>query len=288
MSEPLLPPVPPKLNDELLRKRLALELAVMRPLLRMTSSSSPPSMPTAVVTAPELAPAPEVPNATLEPPEETRLELAMAMSSPSFMMPSRPFPPAMPVAWVAAVSEPLVPPVPPKLNDELSMFKLALELAVTRPLLWMKSSSSPPSMPTALVAAPELAPAPEVPNATFEPPEETRLELALTLRSPWFVMLSRPLPPEMPVAWVDAVSEPSVPPVPPKVNDELERERLAVERTSIAPAFQTSSSPAPARIPAASVNAPDAAPAPDEPNTTVEPFEEESVEVAATVSAASL
>jgi len=41
----------------------------------------------------------------------------------------------MPVAWVEAVSEPLVPPVPPKLNDELSMFKLALELEVTRPLL---------------------------------------------------------------------------------------------------------------------------------------------------------
>src|SRR5258706_331344 len=146
----------------------------------------------------------------------------------------------------------------------------------------MKSSSSPPSMPTALVTAPELAPVPEEPNATVEPPEERWVELALTLSSPSFVMLSRPFPPAMPVDWVDAVSEPSVPPVPPKVKDELERERLAVERTSIAPPFHTSSSPAPARIPAASVNAPDAAPAPDEPNTTVEPFEEESVEVAAT------
>src|SRR5258708_36415678 len=91
----------------------------------------------------------------------------------------------------------------------------------------------------------------------------------------------------MPVDWVDAVSEPLVPPVPPKVKDELLRERLAVERTSIAPPFHTSSSPAPARMPATSVNAPDAAPAPDEPDTTVEPVEEESVEVAATGSAAS-
>ncbi len=101
-------------------------------------------------------------------------------------------------------------------------------------------------------------------------------------------MLSRPLPPAMPVDRVDAVSEASVPPVPPKVKDELLRARLEVERTSIAPPFHTWSSPAPARMPAASVKAPDVAPAPDEPNTTVEPPEEESVEVAATVSAASL
>src|SRR5258708_6321705 len=134
----------------------------------------------------------------------------------------------------------------------------------------MTSSPSPPSMPTAVVTAPELAPAPEVPNATLEPPEETRLEVALTLSSPSLVMLSRPLPPAIPMDWVDAVSEPLVPPVPPKVKDELLRERLAVERTSITPPFHTSSSPA------TSVNAPDAAPAPDEPNTTVEPFEEES------------
>src|SRR5258705_2941269 len=92
----------------------------------------------------------------------------------------------------------------------------------------MKSSSSPPSMPAALVTAPELAPAPEVPNPTLEPPEERRLELALTLSSPSFVMLSRPFPPAMPVDWVDAVSEPSVPPVPPKVNDDLRSEERRV------------------------------------------------------------
>src|SRR6266853_831566 len=288
VSVPLTPLPPAKLNDELSMRNAASALAVTRPLLRMTSSPSPPSMPAALVTAPESEPAPELPNPTLEPPVETRLEPALTLSSPSFVMLSRPFPPAMPADWVEAVSEPLVPPVPPKLNDELSMLKLALELAVMRPLLWMTSSSSPPSMPTAVVTAPELAPAPEVPNATLEPPEETRLEVALTLSSPSLVMLSRPLPPAIPMDWVDAVSEPLVPPVPPKVKDELLRERLAVERTSIAPPFHTSSSPAPARMPATSVNAPDAAPAPDEPNTTVEPFEEESVEVAATVSAASL
>src|SRR6266850_92728 len=288
VSVPLTPLPPAKLNDELSMCNTASELTVTRPLLRMTSSSPPPSMPTALVTAPESEPAPEEPKPTLEPPVETRLELALTLSSPSFVMLSRPFPPAMPADCVEAVSEPLVPPVPPKLNDELSMLRLALELTLMRPLLRMTSSSSPPSMPTAVVTAPELAPAPEVPNATLEPPEEVRLELALTLSSPSFMMPSRPFPPAMPVAWVEAVSEPSVPPVPPKVKDELERERLAVERTSIAPPFQTSSSPAPARIPAASVNAPDAAPAPDEPNTTVEPFEEESVELAATVSAASL
>src|SRR5882672_11279072 len=194
-------------------RNAALALAVTLPLLRMTLSPSPPSIPTTLVTAPDSEPAPEVPNPTLEPPVETRLELALTLSSPSFVMLSRPFPPAIPVDWVEAVSEPLVPPVPPKLNDELSMLKLALDLALIRALLRMTSSSSPPSIPIAVVTAPELAPAPEVPNATFEPPEEIRLELALTLSSPSFVMLSRPFPPAMPVAWVEAVSEPLVPPV---------------------------------------------------------------------------
>src|SRR5258708_18405863 len=80
------------------------------------------------------------------------------------------------------------------------MLKVAVELALMRPLLWMTSSSPPPSMPTALVTAPELAPVPEEPNATFEPPEETWVDLALTLTSPSFVMLSRPLPPAKPHA----------------------------------------------------------------------------------------
>src|SRR5258708_22082417 len=100
------------------------------------------------------------------------------------------------------------------------MLKVAVELALMRPLLWMTSSSPPPSMPTALVTAPELAPVPEEPNATFEPPEETWVDVALTLSSPSFVMLSRPFPPAMPVDRVEAVSEPLVPPVPPKLKDE--------------------------------------------------------------------
>src|SRR5258708_21749912 len=111
-------------------------------------------MPTAVVTAPELAPAPEVPNATLESPEEVRLELALTLSSPSFVMLSRPFPPAMPVDRVDAVSEPLVPPVPPKVKDELLMLRLALELSEERPSLLQTSSPSPPPLPAALVTAP--------------------------------------------------------------------------------------------------------------------------------------
>ncbi len=200
VSVPLTPLPPAKLNDELSMCNAASELTVTRPLLRMTSSSPPPSMPTALVTAPESEPAPEEPKPTLEPPVETRLELALTLSSPSFVMLSRPSPPAMPADCVEAVSEPLVPPVPPKLNDELSMLRLALELALMRPLLRMTSSSSPPSMPAALVTAPELAPAPEEPNATLEPPEETWVDVALTLSSPSFVMLSRPLPPAMPVA----------------------------------------------------------------------------------------
>src|SRR5260370_1112481 len=117
----------------------------------MTSSSSPPSMPTALVAPPDFAPRPGTPPDTPHTPTAT-----LAIYSLSLHGALRTFPPAMPADWVGAVSEPLVPPVPPKLNDELSMFKLALELAVMRPLLWMKSSSSPPSMPTALVAAPEL------------------------------------------------------------------------------------------------------------------------------------
>ncbi len=135
VSVPLTPLPPAKLNDELSMRNAASALAVTRPLLRMTSSPSPPSMPAALVTAPESEPAPELPNPTLEPPVETRLEPALTLSSPSFVMLSRPFPPAMPADWVEAVSEPLVPPVPPKLNDELSMLKLALELALMRPLL---------------------------------------------------------------------------------------------------------------------------------------------------------
>src|SRR5258706_267868 len=178
---PAVSPLPPTLNDELSMRNLASELAVMRALLRMASSPSPPSMPAALVIAQESAPVPELPSATVEPSEEARLELALTLSSPSFMMLSRPFPPAMPVDWVDAVSEPLVPPVPPKLNDELFMLKLALELAVTRPLLWMKSSSSPPSMPAALVTAPDVAPAPDEPNTTVEPPEEESVEVAATV-----------------------------------------------------------------------------------------------------------
>src|SRR5882757_2698743 len=145
----------------------------------------------------------------------------------------------MPTERVVAVSVPLTPPPPAKLNDELSMRNAASAPAVTRPLLRMTSSSLPPSMPTAVVTAPESEPAPEEPNATLEPPEEARLELALTLSSPSFVMLSPPLPPAIPVDWVDAVRAPSVPPVPAKLNDELLRERFAVERTSIAPPFHT-------------------------------------------------
>src|SRR6267154_30798 len=133
----------------------------------MTSSSPPASMPTALVTAPELEPAPEEPKATLEPPEETWVDVALTLSSPSFVMLSRPLPPAMPVDWVDAVSEPLVPPVPPKVKDELERERLALELAVMRPLLRMTSSPSPPSMPTAVGTAPELAPAAEVRNGTL-------------------------------------------------------------------------------------------------------------------------
>src|SRR5215467_8357433 len=101
-------------------------------------------------------------------------------------------------------------------------------------------------------------------------------------------MASRPAPPEMPVDWVDAVSKPLTLPVPPKVKDESLRERLALDRTSIAPLFHTWSSPAPARMPAASASAPDLALPPEEPKITVEPPEEDSVDVAATVSAASL
>ena len=36
-------------------------------------------------------------------------------------------------------------------------------------------------------------------------------------------MLSRPLPPAIPVVWVEAVSEPLVPPEPPKVKQALEQ-----------------------------------------------------------------
>src|SRR5882672_5099316 len=180
---PAVSPLPPTLNDELSMRNLASELAVMRPLLRMTSSPSPPSMPAALVIAPESEPVPEVPSPTLESSEEVRLEVALTLSSPSLVMLSRPFPPAIPVDRVDAVSELLVPAVPNAVKDDLLMLKLALELAVTRPLLTMTSSSSPPSMPAAVVTAPELAPVPELPNATVEPPEEARLEVALTLTS---------------------------------------------------------------------------------------------------------
>src|SRR5258707_1113371 len=145
----------------------------------------------------------------------------------------------MPTERVVAVSGPLTPPPPAR-------------------------------MPTEVVTAPGLEAAREGAKVPLEPPEEESVDVALTLSSPSLMMLSRPFPPAMPVDWVDAVSEPLVPPVPPKVNDELSRERLAVEGTSIAAPFQTWSSPAPAPMPAASVNAPDAAPAPEEPNTTVE------------------
>jgi len=90
-------------------RNAASALAVTRPLLRMTSSPSPPSMPAALVTPRSPEPAPEVPKATLDLPVEARLELALTLSSPSFVILSRPFPPAMPVDWVEAVSEPLVP-----------------------------------------------------------------------------------------------------------------------------------------------------------------------------------
>src|SRR5260221_154738 len=143
----------------------------------------------------------------------------------------------MPGERVRGVRLPAVSPLPPTLNDELSMRNPASELAVMRPLLRMTSSPPPPSMPAALVIAPESEPVPEVPSPTLESPEEARLELALTLRSPSFVMLSRPLPPAMPVDRVDAVSEASVPPVPPKVKDELLRARLAVELAATGPLF---------------------------------------------------
>src|SRR5258708_7492839 len=193
----------------------------MVPLFTIQLSPAPPSMPRAemVDAASPLASA-LPPKLVLTLPLLCRSELARTTMSPSFRIASLPSPPCKPTERVVAVSVPLTPPAPAKLNDELLMRKAALELAVTRPLLKMTSSPSPPSMPAALVTAPELVPAPEVPNATLEPPEETRLEVALTLSSPSFMMLSRPLPPAMPVDWVDAVSEPLVPPVPPKVKDE--------------------------------------------------------------------
>src|SRR5258706_2567624 len=123
----------------------------------MKSSSSPPSMPTALVTAPELAPVPEEPNATFEPPEETWVDVALTLSSPSFVMLSRPFPPAMPVDRVEAVSEPLVPPVPPKLNDELVRVRLALEPAGEQPFVGNVFTAPPPSLSVALVDAPRVA-----------------------------------------------------------------------------------------------------------------------------------
>src|SRR5258706_543104 len=181
VSAPLVSPLPPKLNDELFMLKVALEVAVTRRLVERRAGAGRRSRRSPVVSAPELGPAAEGTNATLEPREETWVHVALALSSPSFMMLSWPFPPGMPVEWVDAVSEPLVPPVPPKLNDELLMLKLALELAVTRPLLWMKSSSSPPSMPAALVTAPDVAPAPDEPNTTVEPPEEESVEVAATV-----------------------------------------------------------------------------------------------------------
>src|SRR5258708_8973106 len=127
-------------------------------------------MPAVLVKARESGPVAEVPSPTVESSEEARLELALTLSSPSFVMLSRPFPPAMPVDRVDAVSELLVPAVPNAVKDDLLMLKLALELTVTRPLLTMTSSSSPPPMPAAPVTAPALAPVPHLPNPTHEPP----------------------------------------------------------------------------------------------------------------------
>jgi len=77
----------------------------------MTSSPSPPSMPAALVTAPESEPAPEVPKATLDLPVEARLELAADVELALVRDNVAAFSAAMPVDWVEAVSEPLVPPV---------------------------------------------------------------------------------------------------------------------------------------------------------------------------------
>src|SRR5260221_227389 len=98
----------------------------------------------------------------------------------------------------------------------------ASALAATRPLLRITSAPAPTELATA--SEPEPVPAP--PKPALEPPVVTRVDLARTLTSPSFVMLSRPSPPAMPADRVVAVSEPLVPPVPPKLNDELERERL--------------------------------------------------------------
>src|SRR5258706_606027 len=139
-------------------RNAASALAVTRPLLRMTSSSSPPSMPAALVTAPELEPVPEEPKATVEPPEEAWVDVALTLSSPSFVMLSRPFPPAMPVDRVEAVSEPLVPPVPPKVNDELVRFEEDTDPLQSLTYLVCRLLPATPAMPTAAVASPHVSP----------------------------------------------------------------------------------------------------------------------------------
>jgi len=92
----------------------------------------------------------------------------------------------------------------------------------------------------------------------------------------------------MPVDWVDAVSEPSVAPVPAEGEGRCSRGRgWRWSETSIRAAVPDL---VVARAGANSRgvgDAPDAAPAPMSRNTTVEPFEEESVDVAATVSSGS-
>src|SRR5258708_5919564 len=202
----------------------------MVPLFTIQLSPAPPSMPRAemVDAASPLASA-LPPKLVLTLPLLCRSELARTTMSPSFRIASLPSPPCKPTERVVAVSVPLTPPPPAKLNDELSMRNAASGRRVTGPLLGMTAAPAPPSMPTAVVTAPEWGPAPGEPTPTLEPPVETRLELALTLSSPSFVMLSRPFPPAMPVDWVDAVSEPLVPPVPPKVNEEPSRLNVALE-----------------------------------------------------------
>ncbi len=243
------------------------------PLFTIVSSPLPPSIPEAVVSEAiaAFASAHPAPTLTVTESASTR-DIAAARRPPSFTILSLPSPPPIPRAAVVDTTEASPKDAPaeraaPTCTDTDETSASVVAVAVTGPLLAIRSCPPPPSMPaeSALTTAEESekdAP-PPAPRATST---ETLVAFPVAVApetiSPELTMPSQPSPPSIPRDWAresTEASENAAPPARPMEPDAvtamLFASTSAVDTAVILAELMMASLPAPPAMPAACARA---------------------------------